>query len=315
MKKLKFLMFGVLLIAAVLSCSKDSTENQTVFGPNGQIMNIETANNGGNITCDEVATGVGCTFEYTSGKIDYNGGTGGTINDIITWTTDGTYVSWESTVPVKLAVIVKGGNGANVYFSGCENGCVESGTGLTAPVNASGNPAGLSNITFCYSLCEPDQTCETAFARKTAERKRFCFLDYGFDRWGWTNGPLNEKAVDNPNNHSLYHLYAGAAQCDVENGTWIGDVNLYYSDGAVKVIFNTFDGFTMDEIQFYLGSEMFPQDNQGNFTVAPGLYPYKYEGLGGINIYEVTIDEMSGPLYFIGHTVVCGPFVNNQQPE
>jgi hypothetical protein len=301
-------MSGVLLIAAVLSCSKDSTENQAVFGPNGQTMIIETANNGGNITCDEVATGVGCTFEYTSGKIDYNGGTGGTINDIITWTTDGTYVSWESTVPVKLAVIVKGGNGANVYFSGCEEDCVSSGTGLTAPVNASGKPAGLSNITFCYSLCEPEQTCETAFAKKTYADKAFCFLGYGFDRWGWTNGTISEKDEEGHTGLSMYYLYAGAAQCDETKGTHVGWVYLDYSDGAVKATFTTFGGFKMDEIQFYLGAEMFPLDSQSDPTVAPGLYPYKYEDLGGLTTYEVTINEMSGPLYFIGHVVVCGPF-------
>jgi hypothetical protein len=301
MKKLKFLMFGALMIAAVLSCSKDSTQNQAVFGPNGQTMIIETANNGGNITCDEVAAGVGCTFENTSGKIDYDGGTGGTINDIITWTTDGTYVSWESTVPVKIAVIVKGGNGANVYFSGCEEDCVSSGTGLTAPVNASGKPAGLSNITFCYSLCEPEQTCETAFAKKTYAEKAYCFINEGFDRWGWTNGDFGEGT-------STYRLYAGAAGCDVSKGIHVGYVYLDYSEGSVKATFETFAGFKMDEIQFYLGNDKFPVDNNGDFTVAPGFYPYIYENLGGVSKFEVTVDELSGRLWFIGHAVVCGPF-------
>jgi len=305
MKKLKFILFSLLMIAGVLSCSKDSSENQAlVYGPGGQTIYIETANNGGNVTCDEVATVVGCTFEHTSGRIDYNGGTGGTINDIITWTTDGTYVSWESTVPVRIAIIVKGGNEANVYFSGCNDECVTSGTGLSAPVNRSGKPAGLSNITFCYSLCEPEQTCETAFAKKTYAEKAHCFLEEGFDRWGWTNGSFSEGT-------SMYHLYAGAAGCDVTKGTYVGDVYINYSQGSAKVTFTTFGGFKMDEIQFYLGTEMFPLDNQGDPTVTPGQYPYKYEDLGGVSSYEVTVNGLSGRLWFIGHAVVCGPFEAN----
>ena len=59
MKKLKFLLFSLIMIAGVLSCSKDSTENQAlVYGPGGQTLYIETANNGGNVTCDEVAAGI-----------------------------------------------------------------------------------------------------------------------------------------------------------------------------------------------------------------------------------------------------------------
>jgi hypothetical protein len=56
------------------------------------------------------------------------------------------------------AVIVKGSNQANVYFYGEFNEDTETwsavGTledsGLSAPVNPSGKPAGLSNLTFCF---------------------------------------------------------------------------------------------------------------------------------------------------------------------
>lgn len=305
MKKIKFLLFGLLLIAGILSCSKDTSENQAVvFGPQGTEITIETANTGGNVTCDEVAAGVGCTFEYTSGKIDYNGETGGNINDIITWTTDGTYVSWESTVPVKIAVIVKGGNDANIFFSGCDdNECVTEGTGLAAPINASGRPAGLSNITFCYSLCEPpeEEPCgETAFAKKTFHEKAHCFSEFGFNNWGWTNGDFGEG-------NTWYDLYAGAAQCDEASGTYVGKVKIIYSAGSATLIFSTLEGFEMEEIQFHLGNEMFPKDNQDQPTVAPGQYPYIHENLGGVNEKTITVDNLSGRLYFIGHVVIGCP--------
>ncbi len=307
MKKMKFMLFSLLLIAGVLSCSKDSSENQaTVYGPEGTIM-IDTDNNGGNVTCDEVAAGVGCSFDETSGKIDYTGGTGGTIDDIITWTTDGTYVSWESTVPVRIAIIVKGGNDANVYFSGCdEDDCVTSGTGLSAPVNRNGNPAGLSNITFCYSLCE-EPICEDAFAKKTYAERAFCFTDYGFDILGWTNGSLDFG-------YSMYHIYAKISDCDI-NGVHVGDMHLdYYEDGTAQARFTMLEGFTLNEIQMYIGNEMFPEDINGDPTVAPEEYPYNWDNLGGVALKTVTVDGLTGRIYVIAHVVVCGEFPE-EQPE
>lgn len=142
------------IAGAVSSCSKGPMENITnLISPAGTSTFL-SENNGGNVTCDEVALATGCTFENTSGKIDYVDGNGGTYGPI-TWTTDGTYVNWSSSVPVKIAIIVKGGSRANVYNSGCNAECTTSGTALSAPINpATDRPYGLSNITFCYTECE-----------------------------------------------------------------------------------------------------------------------------------------------------------------
>ena len=56
----------------------------------------------------------------------------------------GLYLDWSAT-PVD-AVIVKGGDGANVYRFDDE---MTSGTGLHAPINSSGKPAGVSHVQFC----------------------------------------------------------------------------------------------------------------------------------------------------------------------
>ena len=153
MKTLKFIAASLFLVAMIVSCSKDREERQFLTSSPGTIA-VPGANNGGNITCEEVSLVTGCEFEFSSGRLDYgnwkNGGTSGPIS----WTNDGTYVTWSSTVPVKVAIIVKGGPNANVYFSGCDE-CLTGGTGLSAPINpANGKPYGLSNITFCYSICE-----------------------------------------------------------------------------------------------------------------------------------------------------------------
>jgi len=156
MKESKVFFIMMLIAFAIVSCSKDKEGNfAQLIDRYGNPSAIQVDNEGGNVTCDEVAMNTGCSFGFTSGKIDYNGGEGGTFGPI-TWTTDGTYVNWTSSVPVNVAIIVKGGNNANVYFSGCgPEGATMGGTDLSASVNPrNGKPYGLSNITFCYNLSD-----------------------------------------------------------------------------------------------------------------------------------------------------------------
>ncbi len=152
MKTFKIFTAILFLVATIVSCNKDQIDKQFLTSSDGTIV-VPGANNGGNITCEEVASVTGCTFDY-SVKKDYYGGSGGTVGPI-TWWTDGIYVTWVSSVPLKIAVIVKGGPNANVYFTNCQDCKTSNGSvRLTAPVNPrNGKPYGLSNITFCYSLC------------------------------------------------------------------------------------------------------------------------------------------------------------------
>ncbi|RPA67351.1 hypothetical protein EF405_15875 [Cyclobacteriaceae bacterium YHN15] len=112
--------------------------------------------NGGNVECSEL------DMEYasSSGRNNYNDGEfenewpEGLEVEVI----DGE-VCWIFTAPegyclASMAVIVKGGPAANVYeyTDGTSEDC-----GLVAPDNASGKPAGLSNLTFCWNLvAEPE---------------------------------------------------------------------------------------------------------------------------------------------------------------
>lgn len=145
---------------------------------------IDGANQGGNRTCAEVSAAFGIDFDFSSGRINYedqpNGGTVGPI----TWTTDGKFVSWTSTVPVKVAFIVKGSNDANVYVYDV---CTSGDSGLASPVaGGSGGAADLSNITICYTLCETDECFkgETAFGGNYAGGGRAWWFYYD------TQGPL-----------------------------------------------------------------------------------------------------------------------------
>ena len=308
MKKLFFLS-GLLMLLFILSCDKNSLEKSNYVSVLASMSTfpVDGENNGGNITCDEVSATVDCEFEYSSGRINYEDFPEGGTTGPITWTTDGKYVSWTSTVPVKIAIIVKGGNDANVYFEGCDQ-CVTEGSGLSAPVNPNnGKPYGLSNITFCYSLCETE-TCETSFARKTVESYVRCFLNLDldqngtmdFNRWGWTNGPITESHV-----HTWYNIYAAAGQCDISKGTFVGVMHVVYSEGTATVYIDMNSPYTLKETQLYIGNDILPKNN-GQYTVAPGQYPYKHEDLVAADKDQYTIPGLSGDLYIVLHATVCG---------
>ena len=174
MKKTTSILLGLsTTLLLVMGCSKDSgnTTNQQKISTSGVTPTVVTgANNGGNVTCDEAALAntLAGGYAYSTGKQDYPFNSSSFGNGVSV-TTDGTFVSWSITPPTgycvsNVAVIVKGGPNANVYYY---NNGESSDSGLASPVNASGNPAGLSNLTICYNLvqCSANEDCqeETAF--------------------------------------------------------------------------------------------------------------------------------------------------------
>lgn len=182
MKKLTYLLMSVFIISAIVSCSKEEANDNeldllkkatalvapTTSNPKsvGQIYPyiIPGANNGGNRTCDEVAAAFPESNPfYCDNKIDYNNGAfaGEFPSGLDVTVTYGKYVSFEMDDCIQFgdkfyrvgAVIVKGSNAANVYFY--PDGTMGD-SGLASPINASGNPAGLSNLTFCFVECEQE---------------------------------------------------------------------------------------------------------------------------------------------------------------
>jgi hypothetical protein len=110
---------------------------------------IAGASEGGNRTCEEVGFAFATSYAFSSNRVNYD--QDGDVFDsdfptgLTVTVTDDTYVSWSSTFGIG-AVIVKGGNDANVYVYDPQS---TSDSGLASPPNASGNFANLSNITFC----------------------------------------------------------------------------------------------------------------------------------------------------------------------
>ena len=68
--------------------------------------------------------------------------------------TDGTYVGWQSsTWPIDAVVLHGGSVGSNVYLY---NSSFGPDTGLAPPLNSNSQPAGLSNLRFCWNAPEYD---------------------------------------------------------------------------------------------------------------------------------------------------------------
>jgi hypothetical protein len=103
-------------------------------------------------------------------KIDENGDypalqDGNLLNTITIKNSDGTYFDWSAMKPIG-AVIVKGANAANVFYY---NPQASGDTGLYSPANASGNPAEVSHVVFCWNpeggKCYRDETAWAAGTR------------------------------------------------------------------------------------------------------------------------------------------------------
>ncbi len=119
---------------------------------------------GGNPTCTDLGYDYGLK-PSVGGSEDAPG----TVSDgglSVTWSyTNGSndgYINWSANIAPE-AVIVKGGNAANVYTYG---GASTSDDTLVTPNNASNKPAGLSHLVFCYNY-KPlvTKTANTSFTR------------------------------------------------------------------------------------------------------------------------------------------------------
>lgn len=179
MKNLIYLFAIFFVIAIVSSCSKEDDKdlinmglkksapapvvNYNPDGPDVTPVGIDGANRGGNVTCDEVAAYFeGITFCDCGEKVDVEWDEYGNvifegefpagieITNIEEKSFDFEMINSPGSCYKVGAVIVKGGNGAQVYFYGEDGILIDN--GLMAP-----DMKGVSNITFCMVECEvPD---------------------------------------------------------------------------------------------------------------------------------------------------------------
>ena len=147
------------------------------------------------------------------------------------------------------------------------------------------------------------ETCETAWAY--GGDYATCFTEYGFNNWGWTNGPLGSGGI-------VFDLYAGAAQCDLSKGTFVGTLTVYYDEGfgTLTATYSMCGDNTLEETQLYVGNAPLQEvDCQGQetppcYTVAPGQFPYIHD-LDNATTDTFEVSGYTGDIYVVAHSVVC----------
>jgi hypothetical protein len=257
---------------------------------------ISGANNGGNRTCAEVAAAFETTFNYSTGKIDYEDGEFlGDWPDGLTVTTDGTYITFSLDDPFKIdgkcylvgAVIAKGGNNANIYYY--QDG-TSGDSGLASPINASGKPADLSNLTFCFIEveCPINGECqyETAYGGGTAGENE------GTGKGGWwyyydariNAGGVQTVWAGQHINVGTVEVVEGEVTIILNNGwelqPWKTDKGVLVYDGDGKLI-------PENESVKILGTNTLPSSRP-----AGGSFPLKGTSL------DITVDDYD---YYIIH--------------
>jgi hypothetical protein len=144
--------------------------------------------------------------------------------------------------------------------------------------------------------------CETAFARFNDgfDEGNTCFIEDGFNRWGWTNYFAVEGDY-------MLDLYSGAGQCDLSKGEKSGNVQVEYDGENVFVTIELLDGFVMTEAQLYVGGVPYPVKGNKE-TVAPGQYPQNAGSLNEVIKYEfdpINVSALDDGIHVIVHAVTC----------
>jgi hypothetical protein len=167
----------------------------------------------------------------------------------------------------------------------------------------------------CQDPCDDDdddddddvpEGCETAFAYSADS---LCFLNdnnLNSNRWGWTI-PITEPVTD-----SIFRIIAGAGQCILSNGTYVGTLTIDYDAPTLTVKYDLDAPYTLDQIHVYAGPEKYPRKSypNGDFTVAPGQYNVVDESPDSPeHTVQISTDKEGNSLgqniWVIAHAVVC----------
>ncbi len=169
MKKIKYLLSAIILAASVVSCNLVEWDDIVSLDVTPTLIKkVPKIYPGGNAECSTVGIN---GLVQTTGRNNYNPSTdqfeSGWPSGLIVQVSDDKSVSFQIDGSINLgdgkcykvgAVIVKGSNASNLYdyteINGVQTDGVAMDRGLVAPDNSSGEPAQLSNLTFCFVECQ-----------------------------------------------------------------------------------------------------------------------------------------------------------------
>lgn len=147
-------------------------------------------------------------------------------------------------------------------------------------------------LEYCKQQCKAP-TCETAYA--FGGDIATCFLtlpNLTSNNWGWTQKITGEiKSIHWP-------VYAGAGQCDLKKGTFVGYLDGSYVGGKLNLAYNLNWPFTLNVSHLYIGTTPLPVKN-GKLVTAPGQFK---------NSAPIVNLPVTAPFYVAAHAEVCGPY-------
>ena len=138
------------------------------------------------------------------------------------------------------------------------------------------------------------------------------FTTIGLNNWGWTNGSyMLEEEQD-----FTLDVYAGAGRNIINEDRLVGHVNLEFTEDSIIVSYELFENHYLDEVHLYIGENMLPMNKKGDYTNAPGQFPYDgKDGSFSDNDKTFTIEltyeelglESGDEFYIAAHSVVMMP--------
>lgn len=163
---------------------------------------------------------------------------------------------------------------------------------------------------YCVEECEdPKEPCVGAFihfSATTYPNVSNCFTNYGFDTYGWTNGPIDAAALLALPGTSCMHsdLIFCPDNCSVTEESIVGAVSIEALSlyEGLDIIFESLKpGYTLKETYLYVGAEPFPIVN-GNYSINPEDFTYSHLNLNGATTDRYKF-ATSGEVYIILYAV------------
>lgn len=311
MKTVRLFLTILIIAAAVGGCEYNFTEDIDMSAiTQGKLKKIF---NGGNVECDQLSM-VDANFQnlsQTTGRNNYDAATNKFENGwptglevevmadgSVSWALSSGYISIDGTCYKVGAAIVKGSDASNIFYYGTEG--VTGDMNLFPPINSSGQPSELSNLTFCFVEVECEKQPEFVIALKT-------YLTTS-DVNDWANyATSGGEGVDNNlyigynpyifNSQNIYPLLYGYNHDQIGTITasdyW--ENNIHY----LKVVIDTEnDDWLFATSLLYVGTlEGFNNylvlASNGKYDVNYQNFPFRQDEIQGVRTFIIPFNEIT----------------------
>lgn len=120
--------------------------------------------------------------------------------------------------------------------------------------------------------------------------------DFQGNRWGWTNGTYSSNS-----NPVTLDLIAGAGQCDINKGEFVGTFTFTYENGVLNYTLNLSKNNDFSELHIYAGNDKLTLHKNGTYKTAPGNLGYTKQISSGIGVTTGQINDLSDSIYVAVH--------------